>query len=65
MTGYSRWQDLRAAYVARLGGEDAVAAGKPKLLAELAERRTVESRGPGAQASAGVPGSRPTPGARP
>ncbi|GIF19764.1 hypothetical protein BJ973_006807 [Actinoplanes tereljensis] len=31
MNGYSRWQDIRAEYVERAGGEEAVEAGKQEL----------------------------------
>ncbi|MQY13873.1 hypothetical protein SRB5_40290 [Streptomyces sp. RB5] len=34
MTEYTRWQDIRAEYAARAGGEEAVAEGKRELLAE-------------------------------
>lgn len=44
MSGYSRWQDIRAEYVARVGGEEAVEAGKEKLLAEMTGRRLAELR---------------------
>jgi hypothetical protein len=32
MSGYTRWQDVRAEYVERAGGEEAVEAGKQELL---------------------------------
>ncbi len=35
MSSYTRWNDIRAAHVARAGGEEAVAAGKQELLAEV------------------------------
>jgi DNA-binding XRE family transcriptional regulator len=44
VTGYSRWQDIRAEYVARVGGEEAVEAGKEKLLAEMTGQRLAELR---------------------
>ncbi len=39
MTGYTRWQDIRAEHVTRAGGEEAVAEGKRKLLAEAPDPR--------------------------
>ncbi|MCY1139800.1 hypothetical protein OWR29_17505 [Actinoplanes sp. Pm04-4] len=46
MKGYSRWQDIRAEYVERAGGEEAVAEGKRKLLAEVPpDDRTADPRG--------------------
>ncbi|HEY9439097.1 MAG TPA: helix-turn-helix transcriptional regulator [Streptomyces sp.] len=44
MSGYTRWQDIRAEHVARAGGEDAVRAGKEELLAEVTGRRLAELR---------------------
>ncbi|MDT0265366.1 helix-turn-helix transcriptional regulator [Streptomyces sp. DSM 44915] len=44
MSGYTRWQDIRAEYVARAGGEEAVREGKEGLLAELTGRRLAELR---------------------
>lgn len=44
MTGYSRWQDIRAEYVERAGGEEAVAEGKRELLAEVLGHRLAEIR---------------------
>lgn len=44
MTGYVRWTDVRAEHVARAGGEEAVAAGKDELLAEVVGRRLAEAR---------------------
>ncbi|MEU7155490.1 helix-turn-helix domain-containing protein [Streptomyces chrestomyceticus] len=44
MSGYTRWQDIRAGHVARAGGEDAVRAGKEELLAEVTGRRLAELR---------------------
>ncbi|MEW2441996.1 helix-turn-helix domain-containing protein [Micromonospora marina] len=44
MSGYSRWQDIRADHVARGGGEAAVDAGKQELLAEVIGHRLAEVR---------------------
>lgn len=44
MTRYTLWQDIRAEYVARAGGEEAVRKGKEKLLAEVAAHREAELR---------------------
>jgi len=44
MSEYSRWQDIRAGYVERAGGEEAVAAGKQELLAAVVGRRLAEVR---------------------
>jgi hypothetical protein len=44
MSGYTRWSDIRAAHVARAGGEEAVAAGKEQLLAEVQGYRLAEIR---------------------
>lgn len=44
MSGYTRWNDIRAAHVARAGGEDAVAAGKQELLAQVHGYRLAEIR---------------------
>ncbi|MEQ0560255.1 helix-turn-helix transcriptional regulator [Amycolatopsis sp. NEAU-NG30] len=44
MTGYTRWQDVRAAHVERAGGEAAVAAGKEELLATVQGHRLAEIR---------------------
>jgi DNA-binding XRE family transcriptional regulator len=44
MSGYSRWQDIRAEYVERAGGEEAVAAGKQELLAAVLGHRLAEVR---------------------
>ena len=44
MSGYTRWQDIRAEHVARAGGEEAVQAGKEELLAEVTGRRLAELR---------------------
>lgn len=39
VTNYTRWNDVRAAHVERAGGEDAVAAGKDELFAEVQGHR--------------------------
>ncbi|HEV2636815.1 MAG TPA: hypothetical protein VGX23_16805 [Actinocrinis sp.] len=44
MTGYVRWRDIRAEHVASAGGEEAVAAGKAELLAEVAAHRSAKLR---------------------
>ncbi|MET7803734.1 helix-turn-helix domain-containing protein [Micromonospora chersina] len=44
MSGYSRWQDIRAEHVARAGGEEVVEAGKQELLAEVIGHRLAEVR---------------------
>lgn len=44
MTSYTRWTDVRATHVERAGGEDAVRAGKEKLLAPVRGRRLAEIR---------------------
>jgi len=44
MSDYSRWQDIRADHVARVGGEDALDAGKQELLAEVIGHRLAEVR---------------------
>jgi DNA-binding XRE family transcriptional regulator len=44
MSGHVRWSDIRAGQVARAGGEDAVAAGKQELLAEVVGHRLAEIR---------------------
>jgi DNA-binding XRE family transcriptional regulator len=44
MTGYTRWQDVRAAHVERAGGEEAVEAGKQELLATVQGHRLAEIR---------------------
>jgi DNA-binding XRE family transcriptional regulator len=44
MSGHVRWSDIRADQVARAGGEDAVAAGKQELLAEVVGHRLAEIR---------------------
>lgn len=44
MTDYVRWRDIRAEYVERAGGEEAVQAGKQELLAEVVGHRLAEIR---------------------
>lgn len=44
MGGHVRWEDVRSAQVERAGGEDAVAAGKQELLAEVLGHRLAEVR---------------------
>ena len=44
MSSYVRWSDIRAEHVARAGGEEAVAAGKKELLAEITGHRLAELR---------------------
>ena len=44
MSGRVRWSDIRAEHVARAGGEEAVAAGKSELLAEVLGHRLAEVR---------------------
>ncbi|WP_327589075.1 helix-turn-helix domain-containing protein [Nonomuraea sp. NBC_00507] len=44
MTGYVRWKDVRAEYVSRAGGEEAVEAGKQELLAKVRGHRLAEIR---------------------
>ena len=44
MTGYVRWNDIRAEHVERAGGEEAVASGKEELLAEVVGHRLAELR---------------------
>lgn len=44
MSGYTRWQDIRAEHVERAGGEDAVRAGKEEMLAVVTGRRLAELR---------------------
>ncbi|GAA0416041.1 transcriptional regulator [Acrocarpospora corrugata] len=44
MTGYARWQDIRAEHVERAGGEEAVRVGKNELLAEVQGHRLAEIR---------------------
>lgn len=44
MSGFTRWQDIRAEHVERAGGENAVWAGKEELLAVVTGRRLAELR---------------------
>lgn len=44
MTGYTRWSDVRAEFVERAGGEEAVGAGKQELLATVVGHRLAEVR---------------------
>jgi DNA-binding XRE family transcriptional regulator len=44
MSGFTRWQDIRAEYVERAGGEEAVAAGKQELLSSVLGHRLAEVR---------------------
>src|SRR5262245_17924812 len=44
MSGHMRWADIRDEQVARAGGEEAVAAVKDELLAEVLGRRLAEVR---------------------
>lgn len=44
MSGYTNWRDVRAAQVERAGGEEAVAAGKEKMLAKVRGYRLAEIR---------------------
>ncbi|GAB2506222.1 helix-turn-helix domain-containing protein [Nocardia heshunensis] len=44
MSGHSRWRDIRGEFVEKAGGEDAVAAGKEELLAEIIGHRLAEIR---------------------
>jgi DNA-binding XRE family transcriptional regulator len=44
MSSYVRWSDARAEHAARAGGEEAVAAGKQELLAEVTGHRLAEAR---------------------
>jgi len=44
MSGHVRWSDIRAEYVARAGGEEAVEAGKQELLAVVIGHRLAEIR---------------------
>nr|WP_062342259.1 helix-turn-helix transcriptional regulator [Herbidospora sakaeratensis] len=44
MNGYVRWQDIRAELVEGVGGEEAVALGKQRLLAEVLGHRLAEIR---------------------
>ncbi|MFC5823816.1 helix-turn-helix domain-containing protein [Nonomuraea insulae] len=42
--GYARWKDIRAEHVERVGGENAVAAGKQELLAKVQGHQLAEVR---------------------
>lgn len=44
MSSYVRWQDVRAEYVERAGGEETVEAGKEELLAQIVGHRLAEVR---------------------
>jgi DNA-binding XRE family transcriptional regulator len=44
MTGYTRWSDVRAEFVERAGGEEAIAAGKQELMATIVGHRLAEVR---------------------
>jgi len=44
MSGYARWNDIRAAHVERAGGEQAVEEGKQQLLATVVGHRLAEVR---------------------
>jgi len=44
MKGYTRWEDVRADFVERAGGEEAFEAGKHVLLAEVLGHRLAEVR---------------------
>ena len=44
MSGHVRWKDIRAEYVQRAGGEDAVEAGKQELLAQVVGHSLAEIR---------------------
>ncbi len=44
MSSYTSWKDIRAEQVRRAGGEDAVAAGKAELLAQVVGHRLAEVR---------------------
>jgi DNA-binding XRE family transcriptional regulator len=44
MNSYVRWNDIRADHVDRAGGEEAVAAGKQELVAEVLGHRLAEVR---------------------
>lgn len=54
MSGYTRWQDIRAEHVACAGGEEAVRQGEEVLLAEATGHRQAESEvSPGARTVTG------------
>ncbi|GAB3879385.1 hypothetical protein GCM10029964_031640 [Kibdelosporangium lantanae] len=62
MSGCVRWKDIRAEHVERAGGEEAVAAGKRAMLAEVLGHRLAEirhARGLTQQVAAGPARSRP------
>jgi DNA-binding XRE family transcriptional regulator len=44
MSSYVRWKDIRADYVQRAGGEEALQAGKHELLATVIGHRLAEVR---------------------
>ncbi len=44
MSSYTSWKDIRAEQVRRAGGEEAVAAGKAELLAQVVGHRLAEVR---------------------
>ncbi|MEC3958882.1 hypothetical protein VMT65_38015 [Nocardia sp. CDC153] len=44
MSEYSRWREIRGEFVERAGGEEAVAAGKEELLADMVGQRLDEAR---------------------
>lgn len=44
MSGYARWQDIRAEFVERAGGEEVVSAGRDAMLAEVRGYRLAEIR---------------------
>ncbi|MFI5839569.1 helix-turn-helix domain-containing protein [Catenuloplanes sp. NPDC051500] len=44
MSNYVHWKDVRAEYVERAGGEEAVEAGKQELLATVVGHRLAELR---------------------
>jgi DNA-binding XRE family transcriptional regulator len=44
VSSHMRWKDIRAEYVRRAGGEEAVEAGKQELLAQLVGHRLAEIR---------------------
>ncbi|GAB2901420.1 helix-turn-helix domain-containing protein [Streptomyces mayteni] len=44
MNGYTRWQDIRAEFVERAGGEEVIAQGKQELLGEILGYRLAEIR---------------------
>jgi DNA-binding XRE family transcriptional regulator len=44
VTGHVKWSDVRAEFVELAGGEEAFAAGKERLLAEMTGQRLAEVR---------------------